>query len=203
MESDPVAVVAGESGPLVAAVVRALADTHEVWVAGAGGRSAAGLAAACPPAKPWPDEGPGPARIGVLVHCIDEYAAGPLAETPVDTWRELFEANVFDVARFTARALPALRDAGGLVIVVNSPGVADSPGERGAYAASKAALSVVTDMLREEEGPRGVRVSALDLGWDDAAGSAGGPDALAAAVRLLVALPRQACPVRLAMRTRR
>lgn len=203
MESDHVAVVAGKTGPLVGAVVRTLADSHDVWVAGTGESTSADLAADCPPARPWPDADAGaePARIDVLVHCVDEYAAGPLVETPVETWHNLFEANVFDVARRTTRLLPALRAAGGLVIVVNSPGVADSPGERGAYAASKAALSVLTDMLREEEEQHGVRVAVLDPGWDDAESPpADEPEELAAAVRVLVTLPRQANAIRLAVR---
>ncbi|GHE87311.1 hypothetical protein GCM10017786_18770 [Amycolatopsis deserti] len=181
MDSAHVAVVAGRPGPLTAAIVRALADSHDVW---------------------WPDTGPPPPRVDVLVHCADEYAAGPLAETPVATWQDLFEANVFAVARFTSLLLPALRAAGGLVIVVNSPGVADSPADRGAYAASKAALAVLTDTLREEEVRHGVRVAVLDPGWDDAEGAppADEPAQVAAAVRLLVTLPRQARPIRLAVR---
>lgn len=202
MESGPVAVVAGESGSLAGAVVRALADSHEVWVAGTGFRTSEDLAADCPPARPLPGSGPLPPRIDVLVHCGNAYASGTLVETPAHTWHELFEANVFDFARFTALLLPALRASRGLVIVVNSPGVADSPGERGAYAASKAALSVLTDMLRDEEERHGVRVSVVDPGWAENAESGAGEgfEELGTAVRVLVTLPPQTRAIRLAVR---
>jgi len=59
--------------------------------------------------------------------------------------------------------------AGGrrLVVAINSgSGLASSPGG-GAYAGSKFALRALTDALREEERPRGVRVSSIHPGRVD------------------------------------
>ncbi|MEU0467051.1 SDR family NAD(P)-dependent oxidoreductase [Amycolatopsis sp. NPDC006131] len=168
-----------------------MADTHDVWVVGAGVMTSERLAAACPPGRSWPDRGPVPARVEVLLHCADTYVEGPLQDTAVDTWRDLFQANLFDFAELTSILLPALRATRGHVIVINSSGIADRPEGRAAYAGSKAALAALTEVLRTEEEQHGVRVTVIDPGQDATVGvlAADLAEAIAGAVRSL-ALPR-------------
>ncbi|GAA3856872.1 hypothetical protein GCM10022380_87920 [Amycolatopsis tucumanensis] len=164
MEPRPVAVVIGDSRRLVEAIVRSLAGSHDVRVAG-------DAAAACPPGRPWTELDRVPAGVEILVHCADVYADGPLRETSAQAWRELYQANLFGFAELAHRLLPALRAARGHIIVVESARITDSPVNRAAYVGSRAALSVLTEALRDEEEGHGVRVTVIDPAEDPAAGA--------------------------------
>jgi NADP-dependent 3-hydroxy acid dehydrogenase YdfG len=108
-----------------------------------------------------------PERLDVLVHSAGIEDGGTIEETDHETWQRVFEVNVFAVARLTRRALPALREAHGLVVVINSgSGLTSGPGS-GVYAGSKFALRALTDALREEERSNGVRVSSIHPGRVD------------------------------------
>ena len=96
----------------------------------------------------------------------------PLADISLDDWRESFRVNV-DAALLGARAvLPAMREQGGGVIVnIGSiSGVAPYAGG-GAYAASKAALAMLTRVLAMEFGPLGIRVNCIAPGSIDREGT--------------------------------
>lgn len=83
----------------------------------------------------------------------------PVEHTPAETWRALFETNVFGVAELTRRAIPAMRAAGGGVIVnVTSVSVLVPVPFFAAYRASKAALSALGESLRAEVARFGIRV---------------------------------------------
>lgn len=187
MGSRPVAVVIGDNRRLVGTIVRSLAGSHEVWVAGA---MASPAAAVCPPGRPWSELDPVPAGVEILVHCADVFADGPLRDTSARVWRDLYQANLFDFAELTHRLLPALRAARGHVIVIDSARSTDSPENRAAYVGSRAALSVLTEALREEEERHGVRVTVIDPARDATAGSTGSDrvESIAAAVRSVTSL---------------
>ena len=96
----------------------------------------------------------------------------PLADISLDDWRESFRVNV-DAALLGARAVqPAMREQGGGVIVnIGSiSGVAPYAGG-GAYAASKAALAMLTRVLAMEFGPLGIRVNCIAPGSIDRKGT--------------------------------
>ena len=88
-------------------------------------------------------------------------AYGPISDSDMRTWREVFEINLFGVAELTRRLLPALRASRGRVVVVNSTAVFGSPANRAAYAASKAALKSFADALHQEELDNGIRVTSV------------------------------------------
>jgi NADP-dependent 3-hydroxy acid dehydrogenase YdfG len=140
----------------------------------------------------------------VIVHSAGVEAGSTVENTEAATWQHVFDVNVFAVAELTRHALPALRAASGLVVSINSgSGFTSSPGG-GTYAASKFALRAMTDALREEERPGGVRVSSIHPGRTDTGmqrqlvASEGDeydtrfyltPDDVASAVRMVVDLP--------------
>ena len=96
----------------------------------------------------------------------------PLADISLDDWRESFRVNV-DAALLGARAvMPSMREQGGGVIVnIGSiSGVAPYAGG-GAYAASKAALAMLTKVLAMEFGPLGIRVNCIAPGSIDRYGT--------------------------------
>jgi NAD(P)-dependent dehydrogenase (short-subunit alcohol dehydrogenase family) len=83
----------------------------------------------------------------------------PVEETPLEQWRATFEANVFGLAELCRRAIPALRRSAPSVLCnVSSSSVLLPLPFFAVYRASKAAVSAVTDSLRIELAPLGVRV---------------------------------------------
>lgn len=111
-------------------------------------------------------DGTGHPRLDVLVHSAGIWAKSDIADADRDEWARLLDVNVISVVDLTRRMLPALREAGGTVVAINSgSGYHSGPG-LGLYSASKFALRAVTDALREEE--RGVvRVSSVHPGRVD------------------------------------
>jgi NAD(P)-dependent dehydrogenase (short-subunit alcohol dehydrogenase family) len=83
----------------------------------------------------------------------------PVEETPVELWREMFETNVFGLVEVTRRAIPRMREAGGGVICnMGSSSVLAPVPFYAAYRASKAAVSALSETLRAELAPLGIRV---------------------------------------------
>jgi NADP-dependent 3-hydroxy acid dehydrogenase YdfG len=156
---------------------RAIADdlgrTHHVLVGGRDAAAVAAVVAALPSAAPFVGDLTAgavpslPARLDVLVHSAGVEEGGPIADTALGVWQRVFATNVFAVAELTRLALPALRAARGLVVVVNSgSGFTSGPGGA-VYSGSKFAARAFTDALREEERPNGVRVSSVHPGRTD------------------------------------
>lgn len=104
---------------------------------------------------------------------------GGIQQTTPDDWRLTFEVNVLGVLHVVGAALLHLRVAE-LADVVN---VSSMSGRRrasvamGIYSASKSAVHVLSDSLREELAPEGVRVTIVSPGYvrPSIAGAVTGP----------------------------
>ena len=130
-----------------------------------------------PSTRPARRDRPRPARGGGRPHRSRAWRArwagqqhgialgGPLEEVSEAGLRKVFEVNVFGAWALTTRALPAMRAQGrGCVIQVSSmAGRIALPG-LGAYAASKFALSGMTESWRAELAPFGVQMVLLEPG---------------------------------------
>jgi len=83
----------------------------------------------------------------------------PVEHTQLDSWRTVFETNLFGLVELTRRAIPALRASGGGVIcnVTSCSTLAPMP-LFAAYRASKAAVSAFGESLRVEVAPDHIRV---------------------------------------------
>jgi NADP-dependent 3-hydroxy acid dehydrogenase YdfG len=168
----PVALVTGASRGIGRAIAVDLGRTHHVLVGGRTAEAVAPVVAALPSAEPFvgdlAESVPAlPDRIDVLVHSAGVEDGGPVADTDRATWERVFAINLFAVADLTRAALPALRAASGIVVVINSgAGLASAPGSA-VYAGSKFALRAFADALREEERGAGVRVTAIHPGRTD------------------------------------
>jgi len=175
--SRPIALVTGASRGIGRAIAIELGRSHHILVGGRDADAVNAVVALLPSAEPYVADLAAdltgaslpaiPARLDVLVHSAGVEDGGTIEETDAEVWRHVFEVNVFAVAALTRRALPALRAAEGIVVSINSgSGLASGPGG-GVYAGSKFALRALTDALREEERPNGVRVSSIHPGRVD------------------------------------
>ena len=80
----------------------------------------------------------------------------------VPDFRAIVDTNLTAVVTVVDAALPALRESGGVVVVVSSyAGWSFQPGAGVAYSASKSALGSVVRTLNQQEAPHGVRATHL------------------------------------------
>lgn len=156
----PTALITGASRGLGAAIAAALAPTHTLLLAG---RPSAELDAVAElhGATTWPlDLTDGEsleassevlAELDVLVHNAGVAYPGRVADSTADEWRSTFAVNVVGAVELTLALLPALRQARGQVVFINSgSGRNVSPG-LASYSASKFALRAFADSLRADE----------------------------------------------------
>lgn len=220
-----VALITGGGRGLGAAVARELAPDHRLLL---GARTPAGLEsilAELPGATGWPVEltdypavaaATGPIdRLDVLVHNAGIADLGTIAESSVRQWRETLEANLIAVAELTRLLLPALRAAGGHVVLVNSGAGLRANAGWASYAASKFGLRAFGDALRLEE--PSLRVTSFHPGRIDTdmqraivAGEGRAyepeqflrPETVARAIRTAIDTPRDAHPTEIVLRPR-
>ena len=95
----------------------------------------------------------------------DDGARMDSVSTPLDTWQQVFQVNVFAPVML-ARALidPLQRGKGTVVNVTSIAGSRVHEFAGTAYATSKAALSALTREMASDFGKRGVRVNAIAPG---------------------------------------
>ncbi|MHC8355737.1 SDR family oxidoreductase [Pseudomonas sp. LB3P81] len=173
----PIALITGCSS----GIGRALADTfkaagYEVWASARKAEDVAVLAAAGFNAVQL-DVNDGAALeqlseqinqqhggLDVLINNAGYGAMGPLLDGGVPALQRQFETNVFAIVGVTRALFPVLRRAKGLVVNIGSvSGVLVTP-FAGAYCASKAAVHALSDALRMELAPFGVRVMEVQPG---------------------------------------
>ncbi|AZF51440.1 Oxidoreductase, short-chain dehydrogenase/reductase family [Pseudomonas sp. R4-34-07] len=106
-------------------------------------------------------------ELDVLINNAGYGAMGPLLDGGTEAMQRQFETNVFSIVGVTQALFPALRRGRGLVINIGSvSGVLVTP-FAGAYCASKAAVHALSDALRMELAPFGVRVMEVQPGAID------------------------------------
>ncbi|MEI8000018.1 MAG: SDR family NAD(P)-dependent oxidoreductase [Actinomycetes bacterium] len=101
-----------------------------------------------------------PDGLRVLVNNAGVEAEHPAFEdTPLDLWRRMFETNVFGLVEVTRRAIPVLRaNGGGVLCNVTSSSILAPVPFYAPYRSSKAAVSAISETLRAELAPFGIRV---------------------------------------------
>ncbi|MBP5946576.1 MULTISPECIES: SDR family oxidoreductase [unclassified Pseudomonas] len=102
--------------------------------------------------------------LDVLINNAGYGAMGPLLDGGVPAMQRQFETNVFSIVGVTRALFPVLRRGKGLVVNIGSvSGVLVTP-FAGAYCASKAAVHALSDALRMELAPFGIRVMEVQPG---------------------------------------
>lgn len=94
---------------------------------------------------------------------------GPISELSLERWNGTLETNLTGAFLGAKYQIPALVERGGGSLIFTSTFVGHTVGMPGmsAYAASKAGLIGLTQVLAAEYGPKGVRVNALLPGGTD------------------------------------
>jgi len=90
---------------------------------------------------------------------------GPIEEVDLARVRQMFETNVFGLARLTQLVLPGMRSAGeGRIVIMSSMGGRFTFPGGGYYHATKYAVEALADALRYEVRPFGIQVSVVEPG---------------------------------------
>lgn len=92
-------------------------------------------------------------------------AFGPVAHVDPSAWQRCVEVNVFGVFNTVRSALPALMQQQGYVLINASVSSFAHPPAMSAYAASKAAVEAMGNVLRLELQSHGVDVGVMYAGW--------------------------------------
>lgn len=104
-------------------------------------------------------------RIGALVNNAGYGAYGAIEDVPMSRVRDQFETNVFGLVRLTQLVLPSMRAHGaGRIVMMSSMGGRLTFPFGGFYHATKHAVEAISDALRYEVKPFGIKVSVIEPG---------------------------------------
>ena len=104
-------------------------------------------------------------RIGALVNNAGYGEYGAIEDVPIDKVRKQFETNVFGLSRMCQLVLPSMREAGtGRIVNIGSMGGRLTFPYGGYYHATKHAVEALSDALRYEVRPFGVKVVLIEPG---------------------------------------
>jgi len=138
----------------------------------------------------------GHGRLDVLVSNAGTMAVSPFDDLRQDDWDAMVATNLTGVLNGIAAALPVFRRQGsGQFVNVASTAAYVVKAPQGVYAATKTAVKVLTEGLRQESGPN-LRVTLVSPGFTNTEGVGKGasPEAAAASARLReeIAMPPSA-----------
>tara|TARA_A100001015_G_scaffold91991_1_gene102396 strand:- start:6594 stop:7400 length:807 start_codon:yes stop_codon:yes gene_type:complete len=103
--------------------------------------------------------------IDVLINNAGSGIIGPMEELEIDALRANFETNCYGPLLLMKKVLPVMRkQKEGFVVSITSIGCAMGLPFRGAYSASKGALSLLTESLRMEVKPFGIKMCTVAPG---------------------------------------
>lgn len=88
----------------------------------------------------------------------------PVETLPLSEWRRLFDVNLFGHVAMMQALLPALIKSRGAIVNISSVGGKVAMATYGPYAGTKFALEAVSDALRREVGPLGVKIIVIEPG---------------------------------------
>jgi len=102
--------------------------------------------------------------LALLVNCAGVFPAGSVLDVTSEVYHTVMDVNAGGIL-FTSQAfLPQLALSRGSIVNVTSMAATMPAPRLGVYSASKAAASVLTELLALELGPRGIRVNAVAPG---------------------------------------
>jgi NAD(P)-dependent dehydrogenase (short-subunit alcohol dehydrogenase family) len=104
-------------------------------------------------------------RVDALVNNAGFAQYGAIEDVSIERWQQQFDVNVFGTVRMTQAALPAMREArGGTIVNMSSVAGKLSIPFAAPYCSTKHALEAISDALRVEVSPFGIRVVVIEPG---------------------------------------
>jgi NAD(P)-dependent dehydrogenase (short-subunit alcohol dehydrogenase family) len=103
-------------------------------------------------------------ELAALVNNAGIAITGPVESVPIDEWRRQLEVNLLGQVAVTRALLPAILHARGRIVNISSIGGRVAGPLFGPYSASKFGLEAMTDALRREIAPHGVKVVSVEPG---------------------------------------
>lgn len=101
-----------------------------------------------------------------LVNNAGVSVMGPVESVPAAEWKRQYETNIFGLMNATRAVLPQMRAAGrGRIVNIGSLAGRIAAPFQGVYASSKHAVEGLSDALRRELKPHGVKVSIVRPGF--------------------------------------
>lgn len=101
-----------------------------------------------------------------LVNNAGVSVMGPFEKTPLSEWRRQYETNVFGLVAMTQAVLPQMRGAGrGRIVNIGSVSGRVAAPFQAPYSSSKHAVEGLSDALRRELVPYGIKVSVVRPGF--------------------------------------
>lgn len=104
-------------------------------------------------------------KLNGLVNNAGVSLPGPLEIVSSEQWRQQLEVNIIGTMATTRACLPLLRRGRGRIVNLGSAQGRLALPYSGPYCASKAAIAALTDALRMELAPAGLRVSLIEPGF--------------------------------------
>jgi NAD(P)-dependent dehydrogenase (short-subunit alcohol dehydrogenase family) len=103
--------------------------------------------------------------VGALINNAGQALVGPFEEMSLDSIRQLFEVNLFGLVRLCQLVLPRMRNQrhGTIVNLGSVAGLLTPPGGS-VYSMTKYGLEALSDAMRFELKPFGVRVVLMEIG---------------------------------------
>lgn len=100
----------------------------------------------------------------VLVNNAGIASGGPIESLPAQEWKNVFDVNVLGLVAMTAKFLPKLRETKGCIVNIGSISGRIAAPYLAPYCASKFAVRAISDSLRREMRPHGVKVVLIEPG---------------------------------------
>jgi len=101
-------------------------------------------------------------RIDILINNAGQSVRGNVADVDIDQFRQIFELNVLAPVEAMQALIPKMRqNGGGLIINVSSNVSQMHLPAISAYAATKAALNMISDTAREELASENIRITTM------------------------------------------
>ncbi|MCY9663135.1 SDR family oxidoreductase [Paenibacillus chondroitinus] len=98
-------------------------------------------------------------RLDVIINNVGQAVVGKVADLNLNDFRKIFELNVLGAVAAMQSAIPVMRrQGGGLIINISSVVSKMHIAGLGAYAATKAALNMISDTARDELASDHIRV---------------------------------------------
>ena len=105
-------------------------------------------------------------KIDVLINNAGLAYVATVEDMTMEDWRRQFETNFFGVVRVTQAVLPKMRERrSGRIIMISSVSGLVTPPTQGAYSASKHAIEGLSNALRHELYPFGVKTILIEPGY--------------------------------------